>query len=87
MCPKERSETPVYMRNIGFDLRTSYDSNGRQEYVGMAYPGALDSEEKFQIFKIAYDANGRMTHRRYADNTDDFTKIWNSRENYDYEDI
>ena len=80
-------ETTVYARNMGLDLRQAYDTSGRIEYVGYAIPGTTDSKSEWQIVKYAYDGNGRLTHRRYADSTDDFTKSWDSRSGYDFTDI
>ncbi len=85
--PKGRNDTPVYSRNIGFDMKVEYDVNGRQLYVGFAYPGAATSAASWQIYKLGYDSSGRVITRRYADNTDDFTKIWDSNSTYTYTDI
>ena len=89
--PKDYNETPAYTRNVGFDMRISYDSSNRTQYVGEAYPGALTSEEKWRIFKLTYDGtSGRVVARSYArKNTetvanDDYKKEWDERTNYNY---
>ncbi len=63
---------PDYSQNI------SYDSEGRQQYIGIAVPGTLNSEEKWQIYLMAYDGSGRMITRRYADLAR-FTIEWDER--------
>ena len=86
--PKGRMDTPVYSRNIGFDMRVAFDGSNRVQYVGMAYPSAKDSDSTWQIYKLQYDATaGQVDTRRYADGTDDFTKCWNDRATYSYEGI
>ena len=82
--PKQINEQTSYMRAIGFDLRQSYDSEGRVQYVGIAYPKAKDSEIKWQIYKLKYDSSSRLTHRAYANGTDAFTLEWDERVNYSY---
>lgn len=74
----------VFDRNSGFDMRVAYDGSGRQLYVGIAKAGTADADGKWQIYKIGYDVNSRMTRRRYADGTDDFIKSWTLRTGYTY---
>ena len=82
---KFRNETESYSRDVGFDMRISYDTSNRTQYVGLAYPGALTSETKWSIYKLAYDGtSGRVTSRSYADGTDDHTKEWDERSSYTY---
>ena len=84
---KSRNETETYSRNIGLDMLIEYDGSGRQLYICMAYPSALTSEAKWQIFKLSYDANGRIVKRRYASGNDNFDKIADNYASYDYTDI
>ena len=86
MSPQRRNEYENYSRDMGFDQRIEY-SGGNAIYIGRAFPGALDSEAKWQIYKMQLDGDGNMTHLRWADNTDDFIKIWNSRSTYNFVDI
>ena len=82
---KLRNEQETYSRNIGFDMLISYDASKRTEYVGLAYTGAKSSSASWSIYKLTYDVtSGGVDTRRYADGTDDFTKIWDSRTTYDY---
>ena len=84
---KNRNEQENYTRNVGFDLRQAYNTDGTILYVGYAYPKTTDDELKWQIFKCAYDASKRLTHRRYGNGTDNFDKSWTLRTSYDYLDI
>ena len=68
---------PDYSQNI------SYDSEGRQQYIGIANPGTLDSEALWQIYILTYDGSGRMITRRYADLAR-FTIKWTLRTNATY---
>lgn len=38
-----------------------YDGNGNMEYVGLGSWGALTSEAKWKIFKLAYDSNNNLS--------------------------
>ena len=83
---KHRNEQETYAREMGFDQRIEY-SGGNAIYVGRAFPGALDGEAKWQIYKMQVDGDGNMTHLRWANATDEFDKIWSSRSGYNYTDI
>jgi hypothetical protein len=83
---QQRSEHKAYSRDVGFDIKVEY-SGTDPLYVGRAYSGALITEAKWQIYKIAVDGSGNITSMRWADNTDDFDKIWNDKGDYDYGDI
>jgi len=84
---KQMNETPVYSRNIGWDMKISYNSDNLTEYVGMAFAGAATSAAAWQIYKLAYNANNQVTSRRYASATDDFTEVWDDRVALEYVDI
>ncbi len=77
----------IFDLNSGFDMRVQYDGSGRQLYIGIATPGSADADDKFQIFKLAYDGSGRVTHRRFPNGDDTFDKKWTLRTTYDYLDI
>ena len=81
------NEMPVYARDVGLDQKIEYDSSNNAIYVGLAFPGASTASAVWQIKKLTYDSSGNMTSLRYADSTDDFTKIWTSRATYNYVDI
>lgn len=83
---KQRNEQETYAREVGLDQKIEYTGNNAI-YIGRANPGALTSEAKWQIYKLAYDGSGNMTTMRWADKTDDFIKIWDNRATYNYTDI
>ncbi len=86
--PKQRNEIISYNRDIGYDMQISYDTSNRTEYVGLASPGALTSEESWQIYRLEYDpTSGGVSKRRYANSNDKFDKEWDERASYDYVDI
>lgn len=83
--PKFWNETEAYTRERGFDMMVSFDSSNREQYVGIATTGTPINEAKWSIYKLEYSATtGGVSKKRYADGTDDFTKIWESREGYTY---
>lgn len=81
-----RTETPVYSREVGLDMWIAYSGNNAI-YIGEAYPGALVSEAKWRIQKLAYDGSGNMVTKRWANSLDDFVHIWDNRTTYSYGDI
>jgi len=85
--PKERSEQPVYSRQVGFDMAIAFDASDRQEYVGYAPTGSATSASVWQIYKLSYHANGQVEKLRYASSTDDFIHSFDNRASYDYTDI
>lgn len=90
---KHYNEAEAYSRDVGLDMKSAYDANNNAIYVGKAYPGALTSQEKWQIYKMEYDANNNMTSLRWAKRSDkpvasdEFDKVWTERANYTYGDI
>lgn len=82
---KNWNEQESYVRNVGLCLRQSYDSEGRIEYVGYAYPNTTTSELRWQIFKCTYDSNGRLITRIYGNGSDDFSLSWDLRTTYNYD--
>ena len=83
--PKQMNETEVYSRDKGFDMMISYDASNRTEYVGLAVCGSATSDAKWSIYRLKYDTtSGGVSIRRYADSTDDFTKVWDDRASYTY---
>ena len=67
-----------------FRTRIAYTSGGLQEYVGKAVPHAEENEDKWQIIKMTYDSNNRMTQVDFANGTDKFDKKWSDRATYSY---
>ena len=84
---KGMNEATTYTRYVGFDYFFKYDSENRQEYVMICYPGYATSEAKWQIYKLSYDSESRQDKRRYADGNDKFDKIADDYSGYDYTDI
>jgi hypothetical protein len=78
------NEQESYTREMGFDMKQEVDASFNAIYVGMAFPGALTSESKWAIKKMAYDANNNMTTLRFAGGSDAFDKIWDNRATYTY---
>ena len=85
--PKFWNETEVYARDKGLDQKIEYDASNNPIYIGMANPGVAITEAGWQIYKMEYDASNNMTSMRWADATDDFIKIWDSRASYSFLDI
>lgn len=84
---KNRNEVEGYNRDVGLDTVFYYDASKRQEYVCRAYPGALTSAAVWQIYKLAYNADGTQFKRRYANGSDDFNKICDNYNTYSFTDI
>ncbi len=65
----------------------SYDANSNPLYLCQATPGIGLTSASWQIFKLAYDVNGNVTQKRWADGDSNFDKIATSYATYDYTDI
>lgn len=61
-----------------------YDDSNHPIYVGKAQIGTAKSAAAWQIQKITWDESGNPTDFQWADGTDGFTKVWNSRTDYTY---
>ncbi len=86
--PKHWNEDEVYSREAGFDMMIAYDGSNREQYVGIAIPGSLTSASAWSIYKLEYDGtSGGVAKKRFADGTDEFSKIWDSKTSYTYRDI
>ena len=83
---KIHNEQESYSREMGLDQKIEY-SSGNALYVGRAFPGALTSQEVWQIYKMAVDGDGNMTSLRFANKSDDFKFSWDLRATYSYVDI
>jgi len=82
---KIMNEQEVYSRNAGQNQRISYDASNRTQYVGVSFPNATILEAKWSIFKLTYDGtSGRVVTKIYANQTDDFSLVWNLKTTYDY---
>ncbi len=58
-------------------------SGAKVEYIGLAHPGALISEEKWQIKKLFYDGDN-VIGQRFADGSVQYDKVWDDRASYTY---
>jgi len=59
--------------------RLAYDVSGNPIYVGIAAPGSLTSEAKWQVRKLTFDLNGNVTVIEYAGGLPNFSYKWDSR--------
>jgi len=84
--PHNRDEVRSYSREVGFDQCIEY-SSGNAIYIGLANPGSSKASAVWAIKKLSYDGDSNMVEARYADGTDDFTKVWNDRATYSYSGI
>jgi len=66
-----------------YQVKVAY-SGTNAEYVGKALPGTATNAPKWQIMKLTYDANDNVTDVKYANGTNTFTLIWDSRATYSY---
>lgn len=78
-----RNEQPVYSRQYGLDQRVDYDGGDNPVYMGFAQPGSKDSDAVWQIYKMKW-TNNQMTHLRWANGDDEFTRVWDNRATYTY---
>lgn len=53
-------------------------------YIGKADPGTATSEAKWSIQKLTYDGSNHCTDIQWADGTNVFDKVWDSRTSYSY---
>ncbi len=81
---KNRNETEVYQRTVGFDFKTEFDADGNILYFGEAYPGALTTDLVWRIWRGFYDANNRQTELRWANRSDNYDKAWSLRASYNF---
>lgn len=61
-----------------------YDGGADPIYIGTAPPGTAVGEPGWQIKKLTYDAGTNVTAVKFADDTNDYMKIWNNRATYSY---
>jgi hypothetical protein len=53
-------------------------------YIGRARPGAATSAAEWQIKKFTYDGNNNVLRWKFADNVNDYNKVWDNRAGYSY---
>jgi len=59
-------------------------SGGQIIYIGSTIPGCATSASRWQIRKITYDGSGNITDVKFADSSNKFNKVWDSRATYTY---
>ena len=84
---KDRREFIVEDQEVA--LRAENDANGNPIYVGRAKVGVATSEAKWQIRKIAYDANQSPTSVTWPQNdlsneSGEYEFVWDDRVTYTY---
>jgi len=80
------------IENAGFDginlqrinasslnLQLEYDASNNPVYLGLAAPGSLTTEAKWQIRYLTFDVNNNVTSMTYANGTPNFDKAWSKR--------
>ena len=72
---------------IGFESqyiqRISYNADNLAEYIGLAIPGTLDANTKWQIRKLTYSGMN-VTAVNFAGGSNAFSSSWNLRATYSY---
>lgn len=92
----DRDAQVVVVEPVGFDgqqvqrqnadnMATQLDFNGGENpiYIGLAAPGSLTSEAKWQIKKITYDGSN-PTEIKFADGSPSFNQIYDDRASLTY---
>ena len=65
-------------------VRVEYDVSNNPIYIGLASPGSLDSQERWQLRKLTFDVANNCTSIEFASGSPSFNKIWNSRKDGTY---
>jgi YD repeat-containing protein len=65
-------------------LAVEYNAAGDPLYIGRARPAATAAAAEWQIAKVTYDAARNVTAIQFADGTNEYTKVWNSRSSGGY---
>lgn len=63
--------------------RYAYDSNGYVEYIGYAYPGSREMDNRWSICKNIYSGSD-VVEKVWAEGSSDQKFAWSSREDYTY---
>lgn len=70
-------------------MQAQNDANGNPVYIGRAKPGTATSVSKWQIQKLAWDANNSITSVTWPQNSEsipssDYEFEWDNRATYTY---
>lgn len=60
------------------------DANGRIEYIGYSFPGVAESDPRWFIKKLIYDAGGFQTDELFANGKATFESVWSLKGSYTY---
>ena len=83
MSGSPTTKTPTPTTSAGYTVKTTDDASSQLEYFGEAPPGSATSDAVWRIKKLTYTSGGNPSWT-YADNTDRFIKVWDSRATYTY---
>jgi len=64
--------------------RIAYNSDGYEQYIGYARPGADESDDQWVIHQLVYDTSNRMVSKLFAGGSKAFDKRWTERASYEY---
>ena len=75
-------QEPTIQDALQFTKRTEFETD-YTIYQGYALPGTLENEPSWLITYTVIDANDNVS-LRYADGSDQYTKVWDNRATYTY---
>ncbi|GAI86639.1 unnamed protein product [marine sediment metagenome] len=92
IAPREEIEYPepygaMWFLPAGHIMNVGYGAEGEPEYFGEAFPGTLDSEAKWRIYRYGYEmieGDLQVARVRFASGNTNFDKVWDDREEYEY---
>jgi hypothetical protein len=78
------SNNEVLDNNSQLTQSIENNSSGMAVYIGEAAPGTAKNAAGWRIKKISYDSSNAVTDIQWANGTNTFTKVWDSRAGYSY---
>jgi hypothetical protein len=66
-----------------YTIKMAY-SGSNLEYLGKAEIGTATAGSGWQVKKFSYDGSSNLTDILFAEGTDAFDKVWDSRTTYSY---
>ena len=73
-----------YLEDLQLIVENSAETPFNAIYVGVAVPGASTNAAAWQIQKLSYDSNNKLTNKQFANKSTEFNFIWDSRAGYTY---
>jgi hypothetical protein len=64
--------------------RIAYNSDGYEQYIGYARPGADEGSDEWLIHELIYDTSNRMVQKLFAEGSKSFNQKWTARASYEY---